>query len=119
MARQMAAAAPPEQRLATFRELAPRAVSAARSAGPIAMDYFGNGTLPLGEALSIFILEAVVHGLDLAAALDGNRSIDVPPLPAGALDFTAGLLAAVAAPVSFIEAATGRTPAATVLPIIR
>lgn len=116
-ARRAASTASREQLIATFADLAPQAVTAVRRAGPIVVDYFGHGPLPVAEALSIFVMEAVVHGLDLAAALARGEAL--PRLPTSALELTAELLATVAPPVPFIEAATGRAPAAAVLPIIR
>ena len=113
MARDAAAASPPDQLLATFAELAPRAIAAARTAGPVLVDYLGNGTFPLDEAVTIFVLEAVVHGLDLAAAVPRPA-----PLPPAAVARTVTTLAAMADPVAFVEAATGRTRG-PVLPVLR
>jgi hypothetical protein len=80
----------------------------------VVLDYYGQGSLPLSEAVSIVTMEAVVHGLDLCAAAGiGGQS-----LPAEATRATVGLLAAVADPGVFIEAATGRRTRA-VLPVIR
>jgi hypothetical protein len=94
--------------VATFRDTAPRVIDAVSSAGPIVVDYFGQGPFPLAEAVAIGTLEAVVHGLDLASAV----GVSVPsPLPAGAMADTGRLLATMAIEddvVAFIEAATGR-----------
>lgn len=113
MALDAAAATPPAQLHAVFAELAPRSIAAARSAGPTVVDYLGQGTFPLTEALTIFVLEAVVHGLDLAAAVPATR-----PLPATAVARTVTTLAAMADPVAFVEAATGRQRS-SVLPVLR
>ena len=78
------------------------------------IDYFGNGTFPIGEAAAIVIMEAVVHGLDLADAI-GTTPDD---LPSGPVRFTTDLLASLADPVDFIESATGRR-APNVLPVLR
>jgi hypothetical protein len=67
------------------------------------VDYFGQAVLRLDEAVSIGILEATVHLLDLLRALDQPADV-----PAGGLAHTAALLAELAPPVDFIEAATGR-----------
>jgi uncharacterized protein (TIGR03083 family) len=100
--------------IAKFLVEAPTVVASARDAGPIVVDYFGNGTFPIAEAVAIAIMEAVVHGLDLADA------VGAPPdnMPAGTLRFTSELLASIADPVAFVEAATGRR-SADVLPVIR
>ncbi|MBZ6473956.1 maleylpyruvate isomerase N-terminal domain-containing protein [Streptomyces griseocarneus] len=70
-------------------------------------------TLELAEAVRIVLLEATVHLLDV------QRALDRPPLvPPQALSDTALLLAEVAPPVDFIEAATGRS-ARSPLPVLR
>ena len=76
------------------------------------IEYFGDGTFPVAEAMSIAVLEAVVHGLDLCAAVDWPPS-SIPPSP---MQHTVGLHD-IAEPVSFIEAATGRT-STPVLPVL-
>jgi uncharacterized protein (TIGR03083 family) len=93
--------------VATFAEAGPRAIAEARRLGPVAVDYFGQAVLRLDEAISIGILEATVHLLDLQRAL--GRPADVP---ADGLAHTTALLAEMAPPVDFIEAATGRSTAA-------
>ncbi|MFG3228528.1 maleylpyruvate isomerase N-terminal domain-containing protein [Kitasatospora sp. NPDC048194] len=70
------------------------------------------GSVTVGALGEVALMEATVHLLDLIAAVGG------PPPARGALDFTRALLAEVADPVAFIEAAAGRT-AAPVLPVIR
>ena len=67
------------------------------------MDYFGRAVLHLDEAVSIGILEATVHLLDLQRALGQD-----PTVPPGGLTHTAAVLAQIAPPVDFIEAASGR-----------
>jgi hypothetical protein len=67
------------------------------------VDYFGQAVLRLDEAVSIGIMEATVHLLDLQDALG-----QPPHVPADGLAHTAALLAAMAPPMAFIEAATGR-----------
>jgi uncharacterized protein (TIGR03083 family) len=92
-----------EQLIEQFAGAGPRAISTARGLGPVAVDYFGQAVLRLDEAVSIGVLEATVHLLDL------HRALDQPPeVPAAALAHTAALLAEMAPPVAFIEAATGR-----------
>jgi uncharacterized protein (TIGR03083 family) len=114
MARQRATTASREDLTAKFLVEAPAVVTSARNAGPIVVDYFGNGTFPLAEAVAIAIMESVVHGLDLADAI-GVASADIP---AGLLRFTTGLLAGLPDPVDFVEAATGRRRV-DVLPVLR
>ena len=113
LARKQAEAQPPSALVERFAVDAPASVAVVRRAGPVILDYFGNGLFPLAEVLSIAILEAVVHGLDLARAV-----ALAPDLPPAALAHAVGLLASLADPVTFAEAATGRT-AAVVLPVLR
>ncbi|GHF83529.1 hypothetical protein GCM10018790_71480 [Kitasatospora xanthocidica] len=70
------------------------------------------GSVRLGALGEVALMEATVHLLDLIAAVGG------PPPADEALAATRALLAEVADPVAFIEAATGRT-AGAVLPVIR
>ena len=94
--------------VAQFAEAGPRAITTARGLGPaVAVDYFGQAILRLDEAVSIGVMEATVHLLDLLHALGRP-----PDVPAGGLAHTAELLAEMAPPVDFIEAATGRGAAA-------
>jgi uncharacterized protein (TIGR03083 family) len=65
------------------------------------------------EAARIVLLESTVHLLDV---LDGLGR--APDLPADALCETAHLLADLADPVAFVEAATGRS-ATSPLPVLR
>jgi uncharacterized protein (TIGR03083 family) len=112
-ARQMAATEGPGALRTVFVLDAPASIAAARDAGAVTIQYASQGPFPLAEALSIIVMEAVVHGLDLARAVE--RAPDLPP---AALAFTARLLADVADPVMFVEAATGRAPL-DVLPVVR
>jgi uncharacterized protein (TIGR03083 family) len=89
-----------------FVATGPRAIAAARSLGPVVVDYFGRAMLRLEDAVSIGVMEATVHLLDLRRALGQE-----PDIPAAGLEHTAALLAGMAAPVDFIEAATGRSAA--------
>ena len=73
----------------------------------VVVDYFGRALLPLDEAVSIGILEATVHLLDLRHALD-----QPPEVPAEGLAHTGRVLLEMAPAVEFIEAATGRRPTA-------
>jgi uncharacterized protein (TIGR03083 family) len=114
MARRQAESMPPEELVAMFAVNGPEVVATVAAAGPIVVDYFGQGTLSIAEALSIAVLEAVVHGVDLCAALGASPS----SIPTAAVQHTVGLLAAVAEPAAFIDAATGRGPT-DVLPVIR
>jgi uncharacterized protein (TIGR03083 family) len=102
-ARTDAATYRPEQMAEQFAVAGPHAIAAARELGPVRLDYYGLAVLPLGEAVSIGILEATVHLLDL------HRALGRPPdVPVEGLAHTTALLAAMAPPVEFIEAATGR-----------
>jgi uncharacterized protein (TIGR03083 family) len=98
--------------VATFAEQGPSSVAAARAAGPVTVRYFDQRTVPLTEAVAILLLEAVVHGLDLADAVGAT------PPPAPALADTVVLLASMAEPAAFIEAATGRSEV-ELLPVLR
>jgi uncharacterized protein (TIGR03083 family) len=89
-----------------------RAIAAARALGPVVVDYSGRGLLRLDEAVSIGVMEATVHLLDLRHAL--GQPAD---LPAGGLAHTAAVLVAMAPPVDLIEAATGRSTA-TPFPVL-
>lgn len=95
-----------------FTDTGPRAIAAARSLGPVVVDYFGRALLRLEDAVSIGVMEATVHLLDLRRALGQE-----PDVPAAGLAHTAALLAEMAAPVDFIEAATGRGTVA-VFPVL-
>jgi uncharacterized protein (TIGR03083 family) len=113
LARTQADAHRPDALVERFAVDAPTTLDTVRAAGPVVVDYFGNGTFPITEVLAIGILEAVVHGLDLVRAVDAT-----PDLPDAAVGFTVALLARLADPVEFVEAATGRG-AAPVLPLLR
>jgi uncharacterized protein (TIGR03083 family) len=100
------------QMVEQFAGAGPGAIAAARPLGPVAVDYFGQAILRLGEVVSIGILEATVHLLDLERALGRP-----PDVPAEGLAHTTAVLAAMAPPVDFIEAATGRS-APDLLPVL-
>ncbi|GAA5199191.1 hypothetical protein GCM10023322_74230 [Rugosimonospora acidiphila] len=76
------------------------------------VDYSGVAVLRIEEAASIGVLEAAVHLLDLRHALDLPREA-----PVAALEHTMAVLAAMAPPVDFIQAATGRR-AAELFPLL-
>jgi uncharacterized protein (TIGR03083 family) len=61
--------------------------------------------LPVRELVRIVLMEAVVHLLDVQRALDRDPEVD-----AVALTETVILLAGMAPPIDFVEAATGRLP---------
>jgi uncharacterized protein (TIGR03083 family) len=112
-AREDAAIYTPAQMLEQFAVTGPQAIATARQLGPVVVDYFGRAMLPLEEAVSIGILEATVHLLDL------QRALDVPPdVPPAGLEHTVGLLARMTPPVDFIELATGRSEVA-LFPVLR
>jgi uncharacterized protein (TIGR03083 family) len=89
-----------------FADAGPQAIATARRLGPVTVDYFGQAVVPFAEAASIAIMEATAHLLDLQRALGRP-----PDVPAAGLAHTTSLLAEMAPPVDFIEAATGRRPA--------
>jgi uncharacterized protein (TIGR03083 family) len=105
-ARETAAKYSTAQIVEQFAGAGPRAIAAARGVGPVAVDYFGQAILRLDEVVSIGILEATVHLLDLQRALGQPLNV-----PADGLAHTAALLAEMAPPIDLIEAATGRGPA--------
>jgi uncharacterized protein (TIGR03083 family) len=105
-AREDAATYPTADMVEQFATAGPRAIVTARRLGSVTVDYFGMAILRLDEAVSIGIMEATVHLLDLQHALGQS-----PNVPADGLAHTAALLAEMAPPVDFIEAATGRRPA--------
>jgi uncharacterized protein (TIGR03083 family) len=72
-----------------------------------------GGVITLVEALRLVLMEATVHLLDVQRALDHP-----PAVPPEALRDTVQLLAEVAPPIDFIEAATGRS-AHSPLPVLR
>jgi hypothetical protein len=92
-----------EQLVGQFATTGPEAIATARELGEVTVDYFGRAVLPLAEAVSIGILEATVHLLDVQRALG-----QTPDVPATGLDHSAGVLARIAPPIDFIEASTGR-----------
>jgi uncharacterized protein (TIGR03083 family) len=101
------------QMIEPFSVTGPEAIATARQLGSVVVDYFGRAMLPLAEAISIGILEATVHLLDL------QRALEVPPdVPPAGLEHTVGLLATMTPPVDFIELATGRSQVA-VFPVLR
>jgi len=114
LARQLATTMSHEELTARFLVEAPPVVAGVRASGSIVIEYFGNGTFPIAEAVAIAIMESVVHGLDLVDAI-GTPAGD---LPIGPVRFTTELLASLADPVDFIESATGRRPP-DVLPVLR
>jgi hypothetical protein len=98
-----------------FEGPARAAIDALRRGGP---DFLvpwpqTQGLVRLEEGVRIVMLEAVVHLLDVSRAV--GRAPVVPEL---ALRHTVALLAELARPVDFIEAATGRS-AVSPLPVLR
>jgi uncharacterized protein (TIGR03083 family) len=112
-ARETASASTAAELIEQFAITGPRAIATARRLGPVVVDYFGRALLPLEEAVSIGILEATVHLLDLQRALG-----EPPDLPAAGVEHTVALLTQMAPPVDFIELATGRSSAA-LFPVLR
>ena len=92
-----------EQLVDQFATTGPEAIATARGLGEVTVDYFGRAVLPLAEAISIGIVEATIHLLDVQRALG-----QTPDVPASGLDHSAEVLARIAPPIDFIEASTGR-----------
>ena len=92
-----------EQLVGQFTTTGPEAIEVARGLGDVRVDYFGRAVLPLAEAVGIGILEATIHLLDVQRALGQE-----PSVPPAGLAYTASVLAGIASPIEFIEAATGR-----------
>jgi uncharacterized protein (TIGR03083 family) len=113
---EQAAAVPTDQLVAQFTEVAPQVIATLRTADlGRRVNYGGIAVISAGEALRIFTMEAVVHYVDMATALDKP----VPGPMAGApLRETVRLLAETADPIAFIDAATGRSTS-QVLPVMR
>ena len=103
-AREDAARYSTAQMVEQFAGTGPQAIATARQLGPVVVEYFGRVLLRLDEAVSIGILEATVHLLDLQRAL--GQTADVP---VEGLTHTAAVLVQMTPPVDFIEAATGRS----------
>jgi uncharacterized protein (TIGR03083 family) len=112
-AREDPAAYTPAEMLEQFSVTGPKAIATARQLGSVVVDYFGRAMLPLDEAVSIGILEATVHLLDLQRALGV-----APDVPYAGLVHTVDVLARMAPPVDFIELATGRREIA-LFPVLR
>ncbi|MFB6889873.1 maleylpyruvate isomerase N-terminal domain-containing protein [Kitasatospora sp. NPDC056327] len=112
-ARESAAALGPRALVARFAEDGARVLEWLGEVPPqTAIGHPLLGTVTLGALTEVAVMEATVHLLDLTAAVGG------PPPTAEALEATRLLLAEVADPVEFIEAAAGRTRD-PVLPVIR
>ncbi|NKY52431.1 maleylpyruvate isomerase N-terminal domain-containing protein [Nocardia vermiculata] len=108
-----AATAGPEKLCAQFTEFAPQLVETLRSQDSSAgLDYPLLRSATFGAIGETSLIEATVHYLDLIDAVGG------PPPPPAALRATATILAAVADPTEFIEAATGRTDS-PLFPVMR
>jgi len=92
------------QMVEQFAGAGPRSIDTARRLGPVVVDYFGLALLGLDEAVSIGIIEATVHLLDLQRALG-----QPPEVPVGGLTHTTAVLVQMLPQLDFIEAATGRS----------
>ena len=105
----------PQALVAFFAEDGPQAVNALRHrepTSPVRWPATGRMTTWV-EALRIVLLESVVHLLDVLHGLGRNLCV-----PASGLREAAHLLAEIAEPVMFIEAATGRSVRSP-LPVLR
>ncbi|MFI7597899.1 maleylpyruvate isomerase N-terminal domain-containing protein [Actinoplanes sp. NPDC049681] len=104
----------PADLVARFAVTGRQAVERLRAAGPATVvPWPAAGPTTLAEGLRIVLMESVVHLLDAFRAL--GRPLEVP---GPALRETALLLAEMAPPVEFIEAATGRSDRSP-LPVLR
>ncbi|MEV7025550.1 maleylpyruvate isomerase N-terminal domain-containing protein [Kitasatospora sp. NPDC093558] len=112
-AKQVAAGTDPAGLIARFEVEGPAALAGSADLSPDAVAAHPLlGSVRVGALAEVALMEATVHLLDLIAAVGG------PPPADAALHATRALLAEVADPVAFIEAAAGRSDAA-VLPVIR
>ncbi|MEU9047115.1 MULTISPECIES: maleylpyruvate isomerase N-terminal domain-containing protein [unclassified Kitasatospora] len=112
-AKQAAGRTEPALLLARFGVEGPAALAALDDLPPSAtVAHPLLGSVTVGALGEVALMEATVHLLDLIAAVGG------PPPADAALRATRALLAEVADPVAFIEAATGRS-VQPVLPVIR
>jgi uncharacterized protein (TIGR03083 family) len=113
VAKQTAAATDPAGLIARFEVEGPAALAGYADLSPDTVAAHPLlGSVRIGALAEVALMEATVHLLDLIAAVGG------PPPADAALHATRALLAEVADPVAFIEAASGRSGAA-VLPVIR
>ena len=108
-----AASVAPAVLVERFARDGPAALQVLRTAGPITVEYFVAGTIPLAEAVRIGVMEATVHLLDVQRAVGA-----APAVPDAALALTRDLLVAMAPAVDLVEAATGRTSASP-FPVLR
>lgn len=114
LAREAARLAEPAVLVARFGVEGPAALEALADVPPqTAVAHPLLGSVTVGALGEVALMEATVHLLDLVAAVGG------PPPAQGALHFTRAMLAEVADPVAFIEAAAGRGGVQSVLPVIR
>jgi hypothetical protein len=110
----LAAQVGPPGLVAFFADAGPRGIAALRDRAADGLVLWpAAGVTTWAEAVRIVLLESVVHLLDVLDAL--GRTPDVPP---DGLRETADVLAELADPVAFIEAATGRS-AVSPLPVLR
>lgn len=108
-----AAAAGPESLCSHFADTGPRVIAELRAHDhTTGLAHPHLGSVSYGAIAETAMVEATVHYLDLIAAVGGPRP------PESALRATAATLSAVADPVDFIEAATGRGTAA-IFPVMR
>ncbi len=93
----------------------PRALQILRSTEPTLVVRWptSDDVITVVEGLRVVLMEATVHLLDVQRALDHP-----PEVPPEALRDTVQLLAEIAPPVDFIEAATGRSTHSP-LPVLR
>lgn len=110
---QQAATVGTETLVRYFAEFGPAMIAEFRAAAPdVGLIHPILGAVSFRAIADTTTVEATVHLLDLIDAVGGA------PVPPAGLRRTAEILAAVADPVDFIEAATGRSQA-RVLPVMR
>jgi uncharacterized protein (TIGR03083 family) len=110
----LAAQVGPPGLVAFFAEAGPPGIAALRDRPADGLLLWPtSGVTTWAEATRIVLLESTVHLLDVLDALDR-----APDVPAAALRATAHLLAELADPVAFVEAATGRSSSSP-LPVLR
>ena len=73
-----------------FERDGPAALQVLRAAGPVTVEYFVAGTIPLAEAVRIGVMEATVHLVDVQRAVGAT-----PAVPDAALALTRDLLVAM------------------------
>lgn len=99
-----------------FTTSAPQVIAIMREADLSRRVKYGDqAVMEFAEGVRIFIMEAVVHYLDIVTALDLPRP---GPMAGEPLEATVRLLTALPDPVKLIDVATGREDS-TIFPVLR